>query len=126
MGVSKAPLRIKMSIKSLMERHWKPVCVVVGCWTFLALLFTPQTYLANLRSPSPLTWGQALLATLTLFYVWAALTPLILWLGRRLSFERHPWRNLVIHLLLCGPVALLHIWLLQNVNALIRANQPPP
>ena len=89
-----------MSIKSLLERHWKVACVIAGCWTFLALLFTPQTYLANLRSPTPLTWGQALLASLTLFYVWAVLTPLVLWLGRRLPFERHTFRNVLIHLLL--------------------------
>ena len=111
-----------MSIRSLLERHWKVACVIVGCWTFLALLFTPQTYLANLRSPAPLTWGHALVATLTLFYVWAALTPLVLWLGRRFTFERHTLRNVLMHLLLCGPVALLHIWLLQNVNALMRAS----
>ena len=110
-----------MNIKSLLEQHWKLACVIAGCWTFLALLFTPQTYIANLRSPAPLTWGQALLASLTLFYVWAALTPLVLWLGRRLPFERHTLRNVLIHLLLCGPVALLHIWLLQNLNALLRA-----
>ncbi len=55
----------------------------------------------------------------------AALTPLVLWLGKRLPFGRHPWRNLIIHLLLCGPVALLHIWLFKNVNALLRADQPP-
>ena len=116
-----------MTIKSLIERHWKVACLILGSWTFLALLFTPQTYLANLRSPAPLTWAQAFISSLTLFYVWAALTPLILWLGKRVPFERHPFRNLVIHLLLCGPVALLHIWLLQNVNALMRADrrQPP-
>lgn len=115
-----------MSIKSWTKRHWKLACVIVGCWTFLALLFTPQTYIASLRSPTPPTWGQALIASLTLFYVWAALTPLVLWLGRRFPFERRVVRNVVIHLLLCGPVALLHIWLFQNVNALLRANQPQP
>ena len=115
-----------MSVRSLIERHWKSVCAIVGCWTFLALLFTPQTYMAALRSPTPPTWGQALLASLTLFYVWAVLTPLVLWLGKRFPFERHLFRNLLIHLLLCGPVALLHIWLFQNVNALIRQNQPQP
>ena len=109
-----------MSMRRLIKRYWKVACVIIGCWTFLALLFTPQTYLANLRSPAPLTWPQALVATLTLFYVWAALTPLVLWLGKRFSFERHTLRNVVVHLLLCGPVALLHIWLLQAVNALLR------
>lgn len=54
-----------MSFRSVLQRHWKVACVIVGCWTFLALLFTPQTYLANLRSPAPLTWGQALFASLT-------------------------------------------------------------
>jgi len=113
-----------------MKRHWKAACVILGCWTFLALLFTPQTYLSSLRSPTPPTWAQAFAASLTLFYVWAALTPLVLWLGRRFTFERHLWRNLLLHLLLCGPVALLHIWLFQTVNILLRAwssnpNQPP-
>ena len=104
--------------------------MIVGGWTFLALLFTPQTYIAGLRSPTPPTWGQALLASLTLFYAWAALTPLVLWLGKRFPFERHTLRNFVIHLLLCGPVALLHIWLFQNVALVMRAlsssNLPQP
>lgn len=101
--------------------------MIVGCWTFLALLFTPQTYLANLRSPSPPTWAQAFLASLVLFYVWAALTPLVLWLGRRFPFERHVLRNGVVHLFLCGPVALLHILLFQNLTALMRgSDQPQP
>ncbi|HEU4872142.1 MAG TPA: histidine kinase [Pyrinomonadaceae bacterium] len=52
-------------------------------------------------------------------------------INERLPFERHTLRNVLLHLLLCGPVALLHIWLLQNVNALMRAwsnsgqRQPP-
>ena len=114
-----------MSFRRLIERHWKAACMIVGCWTFLALLFTPQTYIAGLRSPTPPTWAQALFTSLTLFYVWAVLTPLVLWLGRRFPFERHTLRNVLIHLLLCGPVALLHIWLVQNVNVLIRALSNP-
>lgn len=56
----------QVSIRGRVERYWRVACVIVGCWTFLALLFTPQTYLANLRSPAPPTWGQALLASLIL------------------------------------------------------------
>ncbi len=119
-----------MTIRSFIERRWKSVAVILGCWTFLALLFTPQTYLANLRSPTPPTLGQALVASLALFYIWAALTPLVLWLGKRFPFDRHAFRNVVIHLFLCGPVALLHIWLFQNVNVPMRAwfgsSQPAP
>ena len=110
--------------------RWQAACVILGCWTFLALLFTPQTYLSGLRSPTPPTWIQALVWSLTLFYVWAALTPLVLWLGKLFPFERHKFRNVAAHLLLCGPVALLHIWLFQTANFFMLAwsnpNRPPP
>lgn len=117
-------------IRSLLEKYWKAAWVIAGCWTFLALLFTPQTYLSNLRAPTPLTWLQAFLATLVLFYVWAALTPLVLWLGGRFVLGRpRLLRNLLIHLVLCVPVSLAHLLLLQNVNALLlvwsRSYQPP-
>ena len=109
-----------MDIRSLIRKYWKVACVIVGCWTFLALLFTPQTYLTNLRSPTPLTWGRAFLATLLLFQVWSLLTPLLLWLGGRFPLERHKLlRNLGIHLLLSGPVALAHIWLLRLLTTLL-------
>ena len=119
-----------MDFSSLIKKHWKVACLIVGCWLFMALLFTPQTYLTNLRSPTPLTWGQAFLATLLLFQVWSLLTPLLLWLGARFPLERQRLlRNLAIHILLSGPVALAHIWLLQTVNTLLltwsRSYQPP-
>lgn len=121
---------MEIRIRSLVKKYWKAACVIVGCWTFLALLFTPQTYLSNLRAPTPLTWGQAFGATLLLFYVWAALTPLVLWLGGRFAFERpRLLRNLLIHLVLCVPVSLAHILLLQNLNALVfswsQSYRPP-
>lgn len=109
-----------MSIRSLVEKYWKLASVIVGCWTFLALLFTPQIYLSSLRSPAPLTWGRAFLATLILFQVWSVLTPLLLWLGVRFPLERNRLlRNLGIHLLLSGPVALAHIVLLQIVTTVL-------
>src|SRR6185369_17393427 len=104
----------------LIKKYWKLACVIVGGWTFLGLLFTPQTYLVNLRSPTPLTWGQALVATLLLFWVWALLTPFVLWLGGRFPLERRRLlRNIGIYLLLSAPVAAAHLVILQIVNALL-------
>lgn len=112
------------------RRHWKAACVVAACWTFLGLLFTPQTYLANLRAPVPLTPARALAATLALFYVWAVLTPLVLWLGRRFPLEHHRLlRNLCLHVALGGVLALAHMVLLRGVNALldsVAASYQPP
>jgi two-component system, LytTR family, sensor kinase len=114
-------LRMTMRFKA----RWRVAAAILGCWTFLALLFTPQTYLSGLRSPTPPSWGQAHLWSLTLFYLWAALTPLVLWLGRRFPFERHTFRNVAAHLLLCGPVALLHIWLFQKAGVLMGTWSSP-
>lgn len=41
------------------------------------MLFTPQTYLVNLNSPTPLDWWQAFVSTMFPFLTWAMLTPLI-------------------------------------------------
>ena len=119
-----------MSISSLTGKYWKLTAAIVGCWFFLALLFTPQTYLSNLRAPTPLTWAQAFVSTLILFQVWAVLTPPLLWLGGRFPLERKRLlRNLGIYLLLSGPVALTHIVLLQSVIGLLltwsRSYVPP-
>jgi signal transduction histidine kinase len=119
-----------MNISSVIKKYWKLTAAIVGCWLFLALLFTPQTYLSNLRAPTPLSWGQAFVATLLLFQVWAALTPPLLWLGGQFPLERKRLlRNLGIYLLLSGPVALTHIVLLQIVNRLVlawsRSYEPP-
>jgi signal transduction histidine kinase len=116
--------------RSLITKYWKAACVIVCCWLFMALLFTPQTYLSNLRSPTPLTWGRAFLATLLLFQVWSVLTPLVLALGARFPLERpRLLRNVGLHLLLSAPVAFAHIVLLQIANSLFltwsRSYQSP-
>ena len=95
--------------------------VILGCWTFLALLFAPQTYILNLHSSPPLTWWQALQANLVLFYVWAALTPLVLWLGNKFSLERtYLGRNLTIHFGLSFLVAALQLVVLQVINSFTK------
>lgn len=61
--------------------------IIAAFWLFVALIFTPQTYLVNQRSPTPLSFTQSLAATVIPFSVWALLTPFVLWLGRIFPFE---------------------------------------
>lgn len=92
--------------------------VVLACWTFLGLLFVPQTYFANARGPVPLNWWQSLAASLMIFYVWAALTPAILAFGRRFPIERaHLLRNLLLHAGASFVFAVAHLILLKYANA---------
>lgn len=86
-------------------------------WTFHALLFAPQIYLLNLRSPSPFRWWQAIVFTLVLFYLWGILTPLIFWVGKRFPLERrHFRRNLLILILFGIPSIGVHISLFYLAN----------
>ena len=111
---------IRVSAENKTYRRLRSGLVIFACWTFLALLFTPQTYLANLRSPTPFSWGQALGANLVLFYSWALLTPFVLWLGRLfLIGHAHLYRNLLLHFSLGFLIAPLHLLLLIQLNTLI-------
>ena len=94
--------------------------LTLACWTFLAALFVPQTYFLNLQAPAPLTWWQAVSATLILFYLWAALTPAVLWLGRRFPVERgHLVRNLSVHFFAGFFFTAVHLVSLGYVNSLV-------
>lgn len=94
--------------------------VIIGViiyWTFHALLFAPQIYLLNLRSPAPFTWWQTLIFTGFLFYIWALLTPLIFWVGKKFPLDgRKIWRNFLILVLFGIPTITVHILLFYLAN----------
>jgi sensor histidine kinase YesM len=96
-----------------MRNRLKAIGAALAFWTFLALVFTPQTYIMNLRAPNPLSWWQSFASDALLFYLWASFTPLIFWLGKRFPLERpRLLRNLTILFLLGFPCAFLHLVLL--------------
>lgn len=100
-----------------MRNRLKTIGVVIAGWTFLALLFTPQTFLLNANSIIPLSWFEALAFNLTIFYLWALLTPFVWLLGKWFPLENKEKRHNFINLFILGfPVALFHLVLLQQTN----------
>jgi two-component system, LytTR family, sensor kinase len=100
-----------------MRSNLKLIGIVLGGWTFLACLFTPQTYLLNLGLPFPLSWWESLLSNLLIFYLWAGLTPLIWKLGKNLPFEKpNKLLNFTVIFILGFPVSLFHLVLLQQAG----------
>lgn len=93
----------------------RKIGILVVVWTILAVLFTPQTYLLNLRAVDPLTWWEALVSNLGIFYLWAILTPLVWLLSKSLPIEKpHQFLNFSLLFILGFPVSLLHLVLLQQ------------
>jgi len=67
-------------------------------WTAFAAFLTSQMYLAYSRREMPIRWQRIFLVELIYAYMWAALTPFILWFARRFPIERGHWvRSLVVH-----------------------------
>jgi len=90
---------VEMNIGRLLERRWIRAVLIVAAWTVLASFLTSQMYLAYSRREIPIRWQRIFLVELIYAYIWAALTPLILWLARRFPIERWKWiRSMLVHL----------------------------
>jgi two-component system LytT family sensor kinase len=73
----------------------------IGFWTLLGLINVGQSYFAHLSRGAPFDFSSALLLGVSDWYVWAALTPLIIWLGRRFRLDRRPLLlNLFVHVVM--------------------------
>jgi two-component system, LytTR family, sensor kinase len=69
-----------------------------GAWTVVGLFFASQIYFYFSRTERPMTWTRSLVWQLIAVYLYAAATPLVLWLARRFPFDRLRWRrNLAVH-----------------------------
>jgi two-component system LytT family sensor kinase len=69
-------------------------------WTVLGLFYFSQGLTQRLVSHDPTPWWHYLVAWLSGVYIWALLTPAILFLGRRFSIDHRPWLPAALHLLL--------------------------
>jgi two-component system, LytTR family, sensor kinase len=105
--------------------------LIWGAWTLVGLFFASQIYFYFSRTERPLTVTRSLAWQLAAVYLYAALTPLVLWLARRFPFDRQRWRrNLAVHA--CAGLAvsaawgvghiLLDAWFAQNFARLTATN----
>ena len=69
---------------------WLSVLVWVGIWTLLALTFTALSYVSSATEGRPSTISYAAGMNFTRFYLWAALSPIILRFVRRYPVEFRP------------------------------------
>src|SRR5262245_56293657 len=83
--------------------------LILGGWTLVGLFYAVQVYLIYSRNMQSPNWRQVVPAAIGFWYIWAALTPLILRLGRVFRFEgRRRVRNFVVHLVFGILLAMVH------------------
>src|SRR5262245_17024597 len=94
--------------------------IIAGCWTLYGLFFASQAYLGQAYLGKGIEWKQPLTIWLTCAYIWATITPAILWLARRFPFEKKSWmRPLIVHLLAASFFSLFALALYSLVRQLI-------
>jgi two-component system, LytTR family, sensor kinase len=71
---------------------------VLAGWTGLGLFFAVSTSLTYSSMGRPATWGLTMARSLSEWWLWALLTPLVVWLARRFPVQRRTAaRNLAVH-----------------------------
>jgi two-component system LytT family sensor kinase len=87
-----------MGAGKLSERRWARVFFILGLWTLFGIFLASQSGLALNRREQLYPWYKILAADLSFAYVWAVLTPLVLWLARRFPIDRgRQALNLLVH-----------------------------
>lgn len=93
--------------------------IVALAWTAIGFFFTLQVYFAMIRSDRPVQWSETFAVQFSYAYIWALVTPLVLWLARRYRLEQEHWqRNLLLHVLFSTACAVLVGCMLYTFNTI--------
>ncbi len=83
------------------HRRWGRLLIIWAIWTFIGLVFTLQYYFTTYRSEKPTPFFEALYLQLVWSYLFAFVTPLILWASTKLPIEKKNWvRSSLLHLII--------------------------
>jgi sensor histidine kinase YesM len=100
--------------------------LLFGGWTLFAFFFAGQSCLQSAYVGRPVLLGRTLVVWLLCAYLWALLTPLVIWLARRFPIERGSLRSLLVHLLASICVSLLQLGSYVLLNHLLLADAARP
>jgi sensor histidine kinase YesM len=87
-----------MEASRILERRFARAVLIFIGWTLFGLFLTSQTALMFSRRSIPVSKSRVLMAEMAFAYLWAALTPAVLYLSRKFPIERQQWRtSLLVH-----------------------------
>ncbi|HKR15741.1 MAG TPA: histidine kinase [Pyrinomonadaceae bacterium] len=86
--------------------------VIWGMWTIVALFFSTQVFMMYYSEGQPIPYKRAFLVQASACYLWALVTPLLLWLARRFRIDRNNWlRKVFLHFLFSVAIVITLIGL---------------
>lgn len=107
---------------TFLSRRWVRWGVVLLVWTAIGLFFASQASMWDrFLFRQQVTWQRALTTNLTFYYIWAGLTPLVIWMGRRFRLERKQWgRSLAVHVPASIVIALVQLLAAETLWGMTR------
>jgi two-component system LytT family sensor kinase len=92
------------------RRRWVKWLLILLCWTLFGLFFVSQYFIRQNYYGRSFEWGHYLAVYLGSAYLWAALTPFIIYLTRRFPIQQGRWlRGILTHLFLGAAFSLVEL-----------------
>ncbi len=108
-------------------KRWQAVALIIAGWTFFGLFFASHDFLGGLYFDRPVQWKYSLATWLTCAYSWAIVTPLMLWVIRRVPLQRKDWpRALALHLIAAAFFSVLVLMVYAILRPLLPSGSPLP
>jgi two-component sensor histidine kinase len=100
--------------------------IIVGFWTFFAVLNGTQLYLGVRMEGMNIPFWRAFGTDFLGWLIWIPATPIVLALGRRFPLERGKlWRGLPVHIVACLLISLAHFAFATQVYMVLLPFGPP-
>src|SRR6267143_2048227 len=85
----------------LLEHGLVRLALIWVVWTLVGLFFSSQIIFSSIYMEKQMPLGNVFFWQMSICYLWALSTPLVLWLARRFRIDREKWaRRLVLHSLI--------------------------
>jgi two-component system, LytTR family, sensor kinase len=115
----------KMNLASALEKKHLKWVVIWGLWTLFGFFFASQVALQSQLSENPTPFWRVLSWQLFSGYLWFAISPLILWLGRRFPFDDGKWKTSIpVHFVASVVIAIFNLavdaWVLPKLGYMSR------
>jgi hypothetical protein len=81
------------------RRTWP---IILAAATFVALIYSARNLVSSVSAGRPVDWVRMVGYEFLYWYIWAALTPLILWFAGRFQLGLGNWRRVAFKLLVLG------------------------
>lgn len=104
--------------------RWTTWGIIAAIWTFPGLAALSYYYLNQTVSAQPVSWAYAFVSTLPNWYLWAVMTPVILWLARRYRIVRSNWKTMLMVIHLPAMICMMLVHSLANLLLFCVTDMP--